>query len=400
MSAGGYRFGLEGEYLLVEASSFRPLWHDDLTFCRLNALLESIHFEPLLEGLTLDGLELDAPHTKLMPFYVEGYGLPDAGLTTWVDLLPKGIEVRTPVCPDLASCLTVYERLYQALQTGLAGEGLRAVALAHHPTAWGFEGPQNHRRVDWWHWGEQAMTTYGPDLNLSLPEAAQSRFDWGQLQRRVNYYAPALVAFSLASPLGRGRLWENRGRPGLSLRTYRRSPFAPAVAWHPKEGGRLEFKGFDMPADRRDFLAFFLLWVWLVLDESAPGEADDQDRIYDLGAVARLGWEAPEVVERAEEALDRADGILAASGFDPSPLGQLRQRLAQRWVPADALVRQLEVDPSVSGLLHYLDRVAEAADTLQTGHHDPPAEMGACWPRPSTGQTSPATWTEGPGLRS
>jgi len=357
MGAEGYRFGLEGEYLLAEASSFRPLWYDDLAFGRLNALLERIDFEPLLEGLTLDGVELDAPHRKLMPYYVEGYGLPDADLTTNVDLLPKGIEVRTPVCPDLDTCLRVYENLYHGLQAALAQEGYRAVALAHHPTAWGFEGPQNHKRIDWWLWGQQAMTTYGPDLNVSLPDVRRGSFDWGRLQRRVNYYAPALVAFSLASPVGRGRLWEVRGRTGLSLRTYRRSLYGPAVAYHPKEQGRLEFKAFDMPADRRDFNPYFLLWLWLVLDEQAPGQADDQDRVYDLAAVARFGWESEEVAARAEEALDRAGRLLAAVGADPEPLNWLRLRLERRWVPADPIIRQMAADPSVPGLLRFLDSI-------------------------------------------
>src|SRR5262249_25734045 len=197
MNPGRYQFGLEGEYLLVEASSFRPLWQEDLTFTRLNALLESIPFEPLLEGLTLDGLELDPPHRKLMPYYVEGYAVADPNLTTYVDVLPKGIEVRTPVCPDLETCLAVYERLYAALVSSLANENLRPIALGHHPTAWDFDAPQNHVRHDWWQWALRVATTYGPDLNLSVPEADKRRFDWEGLQRRGNYYGPALVAFGL-----------------------------------------------------------------------------------------------------------------------------------------------------------------------------------------------------------
>src|SRR5262249_43590295 len=172
----------------------------------------AVGFEPVLEGLSLDGVELDPPHRKLMPFYVEGYGLPDPDLTASVDVLPKGVEVRTPVCPNLDTCLLVFENLYTALQAALGREGDRAVALAHPPTAWHFQGPQNHKRIDWWLWGQQAMTTYGPDLNVSLPQERRTRFDWGRLQRRVNHYASALVAFSLASPVARGRLWEVRGR--------------------------------------------------------------------------------------------------------------------------------------------------------------------------------------------
>src|SRR5438046_473265 len=99
MAATGFRFGLEGEYLLVEAESFRPLWHEDLTFARVNRLLEGIPYEHLLGGLTLEGLELDPPHRTVMPFYVEGYGLPGREVNGWVDLAVKGVEIRTPVCP-------------------------------------------------------------------------------------------------------------------------------------------------------------------------------------------------------------------------------------------------------------------------------------------------------------
>lgn len=370
MSVNGYRFGLEGEYMLVEASSFRPLWHDYLTFSTLNALLESIDFVPMIEGLPLDGLELDAPHRKLMPYYVEGYPLGDPDLTTYVDVLPKGIEIRTPVCPDLATCLSVYENLYRGLQSALGNGGYRAIGLGHHPTAGEFSGPQNHKRHDWWQWALRVASTYGPDFNLSVPEARKAHFDWEALQRRANYYGPALVAFSLNSPVKHGVLWKVRGEQGLSARTHKRSPFGPMLAYHPKEGGRVEFKSFDMPTDRRDLAPFFLLWLWLMDDTKAPGKSDDQDRIYDLGAVARFGWEAEDVTARAEEALDRAARVVASLDLDPSPLGRLRERLQKRRVPSDALVRNMHSDGSVPGLLRYLDQIAEGSDELLLAHRE------------------------------
>ena len=69
----GFHFGIEAEYLLVNADTFRPLWHQDLEFETLNAALETI---PVGDLRPLDGLELEPPHTKLMPFVVEGYHLP------------------------------------------------------------------------------------------------------------------------------------------------------------------------------------------------------------------------------------------------------------------------------------------------------------------------------------
>jgi carboxylate-amine ligase len=339
----------------------RPLWLRDLTFDRLNRLLERIDFEPALQGLTLDGLELDPPHKKLMPYYVEGYGVADHDLTTYVDILPKGVEIRTPVCPDLDTCLRVYERLYEELQRSLADDNLRAVGFGHHPVAWEFTGPQNHKRHDWWLWALQVATTYGPDLNLSPADPGRFTFSWDQLQRRANYYGPALAAFGLNSPVRQGSLWNYRGRPGLSVRTHRRSPFAPMLAWHPKEGGRVEFKSFDMPTDHRDFRPFFLLWLWLLGDAEAPGRAEDQERIYDLGEIARHGWAAEDVVVRAEEALDRATAFLPRIGIDPASLSGLHERLTMRATPAQEVRSWVNNSLDVPALMGRLLEVATTA---------------------------------------
>src|SRR5436190_18973394 len=69
-----------------------------------------------------------------------------------------------------------------------------------------------------------------------------------------------------------------------------------------------------------------------------------------------LGWGPMGVIDEdvvvgAEEALDRAGRLLASVGQDPAPLSCLRSRLERRWVPADALVRQMIADPSVEALL-------------------------------------------------
>src|SRR5262249_25060514 len=134
-------------------------------------------------------------------------------------------------------------------------------------------------------------------------------------------------------------------------------------AYHPKEQGRLEFKAFDTPADRADFLPFFLLWLWLVLDEDASGEADEQDRVYDLAEVARLGWQAEGVAARARGGLGPAGPVPASLGGNPSPLERLRGRLEARWVPADALIRRMKADPSIPGLLRFLDQAADGPRT-------------------------------------
>jgi len=59
--------------------------------------------------------------------------VPDPDLNP-IDLLPKGVEIRTPVCPSVESCLACFEVLHERMQVALGGLGYRAVALSHHPT--------------------------------------------------------------------------------------------------------------------------------------------------------------------------------------------------------------------------------------------------------------------------
>src|SRR5438128_1021800 len=202
----GFHFGLEAEFLLVEAGSCRPLWHPQLRFDELNAALEAIP----VDDFPCDGLDVEPLHRNPIPFVVEGYHLPDPNLKP-VDLLPKGIEIRTPVCSSIEECLGMLEVLHERMQRALLNRGYRAVILSFHPTEDHFEGPQNKRRYDHWQWAMEAMTTYGPDVNVSLPPHLADQLDLHELNGRVNYYAPALTALSLASPLYRCDLWRIRG---------------------------------------------------------------------------------------------------------------------------------------------------------------------------------------------
>jgi carboxylate-amine ligase len=345
-----FAFGLETEYLLVDADSFRPLWHRDLTFDSLNRVLEAIGVGDLPP---LDGLELESPHRKLMPYVVEGYHVPDPDMNP-TDVKPKGVEIRTPVCRSIGECLSCLRALHARLQSALGGIALQAVSISHHPTETHFEGAQNKRRHDFWQWALQAMLTYGPDVNVSLPARFIERLDLPDLHAKVNYYAPALTALTLASPIYRGGLWHIRGRVGKSIRTYRRSVIAPAIEVHLNEGGRLEYKTFETSTSLADFHAYFLLWLELLLDDGLTGRASDQSRIYDLGAVARDGLDVGTIRERAAEVLDRAPHVLSLHDFDAQPLEPFAQRLDSGRLPADDFIQWFERDPSVPSLLRRL----------------------------------------------
>lgn len=342
-----FRFGLEAEYLVVRSGDFTPLWHRDLRFEELNAIFESIS----LEGIpALDGLELEPPQTKLMPFVVEGYHLPDMDFQA-KEVLPKGVEIRTPVCQSVPECLEVHRELHRRLTDALAERGYGLVALSHHPMESEFSGPQNKRRHDYWQWSMEVMTTYGPDINVSLPPSLADRIDPSDLEAKINYYGPCLSALTVASPFCGGRPWTVRGEEGKSFRMHKRSYIAPPIEFHPDEKNRLEFKVFDMANSTREFEAQFLSFLALVLDDGLSGRASKQTRIYDLGQVARKGLQAESILERARELLSRAPSVLREWGFDPSALEVFGERAETGRTPADQMLDLFKATGSLIDVL-------------------------------------------------
>lgn len=345
-----FRFGIEAEYMLVDAETFRPLWHHDLTFHDVHEPLAEIAVDDLP---SLEGLQLEPPHRKLMPYVVEGYHVPDPDFNP-IDLLPKGVEIRTPVACSIGECLSLLQILHGRMQDALVKVGMRAVALSHHPLYYRFEGPQNKRRYDFWRWATEVMTTYGPDINISLPRELGERIEVSDLHAKCDYYGPALAALTMASPFRGGELWHIRGRVGKSMRTHRRSVFGQLLEIHPEENGRLEFKPFEMTPRLDDFAAYFLLWLALLLDDGLKGRASYQSRIYDLGCIARDGLAVESVIPRAAEVLDRAPQVLASYGFDPLALRGFQDRLDRRRLPADDLIELYEAEGSIEGVLRHL----------------------------------------------
>jgi carboxylate-amine ligase len=344
-----FGFGLETEFLLVDARSFRPLWHPDLKFETLNAVLEAIP----ADDFQCDSFKVEPPHRKPGPYIVEGYHLTDPQMKP-IDLLPKGVEIRTPVRSSIEDCLTALKALHGRLQHALANVGLQAVVLSFHPTEVHFLGRQNKRRYDHWQWAMAAMLTYGPDINVSLPDALARRIDVKDLNEKVNYYVPALIALTLASPLRGGKLWRIRRRIGKSVRTYHRSIVAPALEVHPEEGPRFELKPFEMTRSLVDYRNYFLLWLTLILDENLRGRASDETRIYDLGRIAWAGLEAETVRDRAGAVMEQAPKALSPWGFDCASLDSFRLRLELGHLPSDDIVSIFEREKTISGTLRHL----------------------------------------------
>ncbi len=354
-----FRFGLEAEFMLASLKDFRPLWYKDVSFQTLDSIFEGIS----LEGLpSLKGLAQEPPHKKLMPFIVEGYGIPDENFNI-INAYPKGIEIRTPVCESLDEALSVYEDLYARVKTALNAHGYTPVAISHHPIESHFTGPQNKRRHDFWLWAMEVMTTYGPDINVSFPKSISDKLfsNTEDLHAKVNYYAPALAAISLASPFYQGKPWIIRGEEGKSYRTFKRSVVAPAIELHPDENFRIEFKVFEMTRKTSDFRKYFLLVLALFLDESLRGRASNQERIYDLGSVARFGLNAQGVKERFCEIYEKAPKVLMRFGFDPSPLKDMVEKIEKNFSPSDEMLELFRKNPSLPSVMKefsYLETLA------------------------------------------
>ncbi len=329
-----FRFGLESEYLVVQEGSLKPLWHHDLTFETLNDIFERVP----LDGIpSCEGLDLEPPQTKLLPFVVEGYHLPDMDHGA-KEILPKGVEIRTPVCESLGHVLEVQRVLYSRLRAEMNRNGYDLVCLSHHPLHSQFSGPQNKRRHDYWQWSMEVMTTYGPDINLSLPDSLAAQVCDQDFEAKINYYGPALSALSVASPFCDGSLWGLRDGFGKSFRMHKRSYIAPAIEFHPTEKNRYEFKVFDMPNSLLEIEAQFLSFLTLLLDDSLQKRASKQTRIYDLGQVARYGLQAEDMTERASELLENAPRVLQSWGFDPSALNVFKERVRTGRTPADDMI--------------------------------------------------------------
>lgn len=344
-----FRFGLEAEFMLASTDDYRSLWYKDVSFKTLDEIFEGIS----LDGIpSLDGLAAEPPHKKMMPFIVEGYGIPDANFEI-NDAYPKGIEIRTPVCTSLEEVMNVYEDLYARVKTALAAKKLVPVAISHHPVESKFSGPQNKRRHDFWLWAMEVMTTYGPDINVSFPKAITDKLfaDIDDLNAKVNYYAPAMAAISLASPFYQGQPWQIKGRKGKSYRTFKRSVVAPAIELHADENFRIEFKVFEMSRKSLDFKNYFLLVLALFLDESLKGRASNQERIYDSGNVARFGLEAEGMRERFVELYSKAPAILKQHGFDPSTLSALADRIEKNHSPSDDMVAMFEKGSTLNEIM-------------------------------------------------
>ncbi|MBS1957427.1 MAG: hypothetical protein JST89_24790 [Cyanobacteria bacterium SZAS-4] len=349
MQNDDFGFGIEVEFLLVESQSFKPLGYNSLDFQALLNLVDAI---PTAD-CSREGFNKKPLHNHITPYLIEGYTLTSAGMKP-IDLLPKGIEIRTPLTNSFETSTESVQDLYGRMKSKLMEEHMTAAMLSYHPTEPRIVAPPNYERHDYWQWALTATTTYGPDINISLPKHLEEKVNIERINARVNHYAPAAIALTFASPLRDSQLWVVDGQIGKSVRTFERSKWAPIFYVHEKPSLRFEFKGFEMSRCLDDYQAMFLIGLALLLDDRLEGVASDRSRVSTLETLALSGLESAQVRDTAALVLESAERIARQFNFRRDSLDEFWNRLKTQRLPSDQIAETFTRTKSVEQTLQTL----------------------------------------------
>lgn len=158
-----FGFGVEAEYLLLD-KNFRPLFAKDLDFERLRACTDSI---PATD-LGCEGFNVKPLHKQANPYLIEGYYLTDEDMKPHT-LLPKGIEVRTPIRSSIEETISVLADATERLRSRMESEfGYYLCTISHHPTKSNFQAAPNYRRHDYWQWAPLYYVHTEPHLRFEF----------------------------------------------------------------------------------------------------------------------------------------------------------------------------------------------------------------------------------------
>lgn len=348
------RCGIEFEYLLWDLAGPEPGRLRDFTN------LDFATIAPLLEdkpGRDDPSLASGDMGIRRGYWYLEGDERfhPDGSFSA---LIVKGVEIRTPPAPTVASAIESLLTIERELTRALAAGGLALGIVGFNPLRprYDFDPPLNdweraERARDRSYDGTHVSTlSYGPDINLSHP-------DWTPEQcldaaRKLNFYAPFIVPFSFSSPFYAGEIWD-----GPSKRTYERAAHRPAVKLYlepgthapsplvgpprlPSEIGRLEFKAFDAMPDLEVLTGCCHLLEGICLAEELPARGETANlALYQRAALA--GFEDEWVRQGAMVLLVKAGQALRQAGKPGAAdaLAPLERLVSERLTPAHALLR-------------------------------------------------------------
>ncbi|MGV6473042.1 glutamate-cysteine ligase family protein [Azotobacter vinelandii] len=350
-------YGIEFEYLLVDTRGPQAGRLRDIHALDVPRLAELLADKPGLGDPELAEGDLGIRNGY---WYLEGDERFDLE-GRLVGFVAKGVEIRTPPRPSVAVAIDCLLDIERQLAARLERDGLGLAIAGFDPlrTRYGYQPPLNafERRLragDREYEGmELSMLTYGPDLNLSLP-------DWSTRRnldaaRKLNYYAPYIVPFSFSSPYCAGQPWH-----GWSRRTWLRCEQRPAVklflgleeyaeqaerspllrpARLAREAGRIEFKAFDAMPSVELLAACCHLLTGICLANNLRGRSETPDvALYRRAALhafddTEIRNGARAALYAAAEALDRAGNETAVAGLAP-----LARLLSSRSTPAHDLL--------------------------------------------------------------
>jgi hypothetical protein len=381
-SMAGFRFGIEHEVAFLDRYG-RFVDYSSTPFAALQAVIDEL---PLYPG-DEQQLRIGDAGIRVKRWYLEALErLSPRG--EWLTCLPKGIEIRTTIHPDIHGAVHELTASFEMLCRVAARHGLTPVLTSYNPYRSDLilDPPLNayeQRLLERSPEDRTALSTfltYGPDLSFSLNEWQPALLI--DIGRKLTYYSPYVVPFSFSSPFYKGELWE-----GLSVRTFLRTGKRPAVlvflaeesnllfsspsltklARIPAEVGRIEFKACDSCADFSLYAALLALLKGLALDRTLPGRATVPDA--DLHRLAaRHGFAAAEIYAGASSVLLAASEALAAVAAAELPLLEpLYSLLRERRTPAHALIEDYRRTGSLEEALRrpYLAPQVLACEAIQ-----------------------------------
>jgi len=353
-----FSFGIEHEFAALDKHN------QFLDFS--NASFED--FARVIEELPLIDSDAQTLRTgdlgiKLKRWYIEGFErFSEDG--SYVHTLPKGFEIRTPICNSLDQAVDTLTRDLALWSEAAKPYGYRAAWTALNP----FQGEfVPHPPLNDWEVKDRStpeeqtayihMITYGPDISFSHPD-----FDVDQtidIAKKLTYYSPYTVPFSYTSPFYENELWQ-----GLSRRTYYRTGNRPSVlvftsnaskivpssptltdtARIPAEAGRIEFKAFDCPPDLEMYHSLAALLIGLTLDNTLSGRLLVPDsKLHKHSAVH--AFSARDIRDGSAEVLAAARAALPPAWR--KKLDRLDSMLASRQTPAHDMIQRYKESASI-----------------------------------------------------
>lgn len=359
-----FHFGIEHEVAFIDnAGNFADFSRTN--FADFNQIVEQL---PMYKD-DYPQLRIGDAGIKEKRWYIEGFER-FADSEKVIDCVPKGIEIRTSINPDIHSAINELSESFNLLVNTAAEYGYSPALISFNPHYDAFvpNPPLNSYETKRRNASPEKQTanipmlTYGPDLNISMVGLTTERII--DIGKKLTYYSPFIIPFSYSSPFYQGHLWE-----GFSVRTFIRTGKRPAamvflekpeeliksvpsltkIARISAEVGRIEFKAFDSCSDFSLYAGLLALLKGLVLDESLPERAIVPDaKKHQISA--QQGFDNDEIFEGAKQIMKLAE-VALINDPDVKLLAPLKTLLDKRETPAHEIIRMYKHNNSIEATL-------------------------------------------------